>query len=91
MRDDSTYDSIDGNGTKRWVNDDNRLHRLDGPAVIYYDDDKMWYKNGKIHRENGPAIIQTDGQKRWYIHDKEYDKNDSIFDEAREKYPERFI
>ncbi len=91
MRDDSTYTEIDEYGTKKWLNANGGLHREDGPALIYMNNDKVWFKNAKMHRLDGPAVIYACGDKRWYINNEEYDKNDPIFDEAREKYPERFI
>ena len=45
---------IDGSGTKWWYKD-YKLHRDDGPAVIYSDGAKSWYKDGLLHREDGPA------------------------------------
>ena len=75
---------IKHNGTKYWYQND-KLHRDNGPAVIYNDGEKRWYINGKLHRENGPAIIYPDGSKKWYIKDKfikllyegkEYDANE---------------
>lgn len=32
------------------------LHREDGPARIYSNGTKQYYKHGILHRENGPAI-----------------------------------
>ena len=59
-----------------------KLHRLNGPAIIWYNKDgdigiEEYYKNDQLHREDGPAIIwyNTDGsiQKEfYYIEDKEY-------------------
>ena len=43
-----------------------KLHRLDGPAVINKNGDKSWYKNGLLHREDGPAIEWKNGDKSWY-------------------------
>ena len=34
-------------GTIRWVQD-GKLHRLDGPAIIYSDEEKTWAINGII-------------------------------------------
>ncbi len=79
------------NGTIKYRNEEGDLHREDGPAVIYNYGSKFWYLNGKRHREDGPASIFKNGVKYWYINGEEYYKTDSIFDEAREKYPERFI
>ena len=42
------------------------LHRHDGPAIIYSDGSKVWYKNDKLHRDDGPAVIYSDGSKTWY-------------------------
>jgi hypothetical protein len=43
----------------------NKLHKEDGPAVIYKNGREEWYINGKRHREDGPAV---DAQKIkiWY-------------------------
>jgi len=37
-----------------WVQN-GKLHRLDGPAVIYSSGYHVWYQNGRKHREDGPA------------------------------------
>lgn len=34
-----------------------KIDNPDGPAIIYPEGDKFWYKNGSIHREDGPAVI----------------------------------
>jgi len=59
---------VDMYGTKRWKNEDGKLHRdNDLPAVETLDGSKYWYKNGKLHRENGlPAIEFFDGEETWY-------------------------
>ena len=53
-------------GNKRWHNSKEELHREDGPAVIWSDGTKWWYRNGKIHCVDGPAVIWPDGSKFWY-------------------------
>ena len=54
-------------GTIRYYNENNELHREDGPAVELVNGDKWWYKNGKYHREDGPAVKFVDGYKEyWY-------------------------
>lgn len=35
---------------------DGKIHRTDGPAVIYKNGDTQWYLYGRIHREDGPAM-----------------------------------
>ena len=49
---------------------DGKLHREDGPAVIYTDGAQVWYKDGKRHREGGPAVIDTNGDQVWYVNDR---------------------
>ncbi len=56
------YDS----GTKLWYQND-KLHRLDGPAIELASGAKGWYQNDKPHRLDGPAIEYTNGDKYWYI------------------------
>jgi hypothetical protein len=40
-----------------YTDDEWRLHRTIGPAVIKQNGTKMWYKDGLRHREDGPAAI----------------------------------
>ena len=54
-------------GTIRYYNSDNKLHRVNGPAVIYTNGDKSWIQNDKYHRLDGPAIVCSDGVRSWYI------------------------
>ena len=47
---------------KYWVKN-NKIHRLNGPAEIWYYEtgliqSECWYENDKIHRLNGPAYIE---------------------------------
>ena len=49
-----------------YKNDNNDLHRLDGPALIDANGYQAWYKHGFWHREDGPAIIYHDGRQAWY-------------------------
>jgi len=60
---------IDRNGTKRWFNQKDQLHREDGPAVEYADGTKRWFQQGKFHRDDGPSIEYNNGDKFWYQHD----------------------
>ena len=44
-----------------------RLHRTDGPAVIWSDGTQSWWVNGQLHRTDGPARIWHDGDQEWWI------------------------
>jgi len=61
----------DGAPFKEWHNDKGQMHRIDGPASIWYNDDgsvgsEEWHKNGQLHRIDGPAWIwyRDDGSVR---------------------------
>jgi len=60
--------TIDCNGTEIWKLN-GKLHREDGPAVIWSDGTKEYYLNGERHREDGPARIYADGSQAWYLND----------------------
>ena len=59
--------SVDKRGTTyHYLN--GQLSRKDGPAVIYADGDKFWFRTGSIYRANDlPAIEYANGDKAWYI------------------------
>ena len=63
---------VDRRGNKHWYNENNKLHREDGPAAEYADGTKRWYINGKFHREDGPAVERADGRKEWHVNGKFY-------------------
>ena len=44
-----------------------RLHRIDGPAVIFADGYQEWWQNGCIHRLDGPAVSTPHGDQQWWI------------------------
>lgn len=44
----------------------NKLHREDGPAIIFAAGEQRWYIDGRLHREDGPAIIYANGYEEWY-------------------------
>ncbi len=48
-----------------------RLHRLDGPAIIWNDGKKEWYLHGDRHRSDGPAIEWPDGKTELYLFGKQ--------------------
>ena len=59
--------TIDRFGNEWYFNEDNKLHREDGPAIIYIGGVEEWYRNGKLHREDGPALIANNGKtQEWY-------------------------
>jgi hypothetical protein len=62
---------VDSDGTQFWLLD-GKLHRVDGPAVIWTNGNQFWYFRGKKHREDGPAIIWADGFQDWYLNGKQY-------------------
>ncbi len=43
-----------------------RLHRDDGPASIWPDGTRFWFRHGKLHRVGGPAIDWAWGGREWY-------------------------
>ena len=47
-----------------------KVHREDGPAIIYENGTKKWYVNDLRHREGSPAIEWADGDRMWFDHDK---------------------
>ena len=51
----------------RSYDDEGRLHRENGPAVVN-GGDQEWYHHGKLHRDGGPAEIKPSSSKReaWY-------------------------
>jgi len=52
-------------GVQRWYKDD-KLHKEDGPAVVWADGTQEWWREGKLHREDGPAVVRADGRQRWF-------------------------
>jgi hypothetical protein len=64
-------------GGIEYINEDGKLHRLDGPAVEWKNGNKSWYYNGKLHRTDGPAIDWYDGVfQRYHLNDITYSKED---------------
>ena len=44
-----------------------KLHRDNGPAVIWSNGTQEWYQNGLLHRDNDlPAIIRANGDQQWF-------------------------
>ena len=55
-------------GNERWFKEETKaLHREDGPAFIWKEGSKYWYRDGELHREDGPAVENSSGTKEWWI------------------------
>ena len=67
---------VDGDGDIWYYNEDGELHREDGPAVVYRDGTKFWYRNGELHKEDGPAVIWYDGSMEWWLDGEEYSEEE---------------
>ena len=61
---------VNDNGDKFWCLND-KLHRIDGPAVEGSDGSKEWWLDEKLHRTNGPAVEYADGTKEWWLYGKQ--------------------
>ena len=57
-----------------WLNEDDQLHRTDGPAAEYADGTRYWYVNGKRHRTDGPAFEYASGVLEWWENGQRYQK-----------------
>ena len=57
---------VDEDGSRRYYNTNDELHRTDGPAVEWAAGEQRWYQNGQLHRTDGPAVIRAGGGKEWY-------------------------
>lgn len=53
-----------GYGRSWWHN--GKLHRDDGPAVVYPKVGFEWYRDGKLHRDDGPAVQHPGGSVEWW-------------------------
>lgn len=62
--------TVDEYSTLRWYNEDNVLHREDGPAIEDFDGSKYWFLYGNLCRKDGPAVECSRGHKRWYLNGK---------------------
>ena len=62
------------NGIEKW-SCGYKLHRVDGPAIIFPDGEQRWVVNGIWHRTDGPAAIQQNGDVSWYLDGYNYSFN----------------
>ena len=61
------YTKVKVDGNKLYLNDEGKLHRLDGPAFEYSDGSKLWYINGICHQNIDPSYEYLDGTKQWFF------------------------
>ena len=61
-------------GEQQWWKN-GKLHREDGPAIIYQDGTQKYCYNGKLHRENFPAVIYPNGSVEWWKNGKLHNKS----------------
>jgi hypothetical protein len=55
------YDSL----LEMYTDENNQLHREDGPAEIWKKGDWGYYKHGKKHRIDGPAVYKSKRFEYW--------------------------
>lgn len=60
----------------RYIDDNQLLHREDGPAIEYvsgpFEGHKVWMIHGKYHRIDGPAIEFYNNENYYWIDDEKY-------------------
>lgn len=62
---------------RRWYDDEGRLHREDGPAVLYENGTQIWWHHGKVHRADDlPAVLRVEGTQEWYYQGERHRDND---------------
>jgi hypothetical protein len=54
------------NSHTEWYQNE-KLHRVDGPAVDCTNGSKYWYQYGNRHRVDGPAVETARGHQEWWI------------------------
>lgn len=60
------------NDRMEWYLND-KLHRIDNPAIKWHNGNEDWYIEGQRHRENDlPALIINGKSKQWYIQGKRH-------------------
>lgn len=77
---------INPKGDLFWYNENRKLHREDGPAIIRVDGTEEWYKDGERHRggENmlaGAAIEGSpSGEEEYWLNGKKIDSADEYYE-----------
>ena len=57
---------VDFDGSLRYYNSLDQVHRVHGPAVEWADGTHMWYQNDRRHRLGGPAVEYAGGHRAWW-------------------------
>ncbi len=52
----------------------NKVHREDGPALLWDNGTTVWIQHGKHHRMDGPSSINSIGRQRWCIRGRDVTK-----------------
>lgn len=70
-----------------WYKND-KLHREDGPAVIYENGSQEWYFNGELHRDNDApiqnvTILPSPGSNRQALPNSIYVNNDDLIQTSK--------
>jgi hypothetical protein len=79
---------VDRFGNQIWYNEDGKLHRTDGPAIISANGHQYWYQHDNLYREDGPAQIWPRGDVDWWLNGNMYTFEDwldivNISDESK--------
>ena len=53
-------------GCKSWW-EHGKIHRKDGPAMLWPSGTEKWFYKGRKHRKDGPAITYSTGGEVWYL------------------------
>jgi hypothetical protein len=64
-------------GEEYWHDDNMKLHRDDGPAVVGRNGYFAYFQHGKRHRLDGPAVHDS-LRENWYINGIEYTKEEFL-------------
>lgn len=67
-----------------------KLHREDGPAVIFRTGQAYYYLNGSRHRSDGPALVHTNGTKEWWLFGKKVSAQE-VFDQLTPEQVEKVV
>lgn len=64
-------------GWKMWFDEQGKLDRPDGPAVVKPDGTEFYYRQGNLHRVEGPAIVRPIGYSEHWIEGMKIDISDA--------------